>query len=44
MFGKDVNLTAVMTPGSTEAEQNVCTALSMDACQDGADFRGTGRL
>ena len=42
MFGKDVNLTAVMTPGSTEAEQNVCTALSMDACQDGTPSSAAG--
>jgi hypothetical protein len=35
MFGKEVNLTKVLSAGS-EAEQNVCTTASLDTCQAGA--------
>ncbi len=36
MFGKEVNRSEVDTPGSTEAQRNVCTAASGDICQPGA--------
>jgi hypothetical protein len=36
MFGKDVDRTNVEKAGSTEAEQNLCTAASGDTCQFGA--------
>jgi hypothetical protein len=35
MFGKEVNLTKVLS-AAPEAEQNVCTAASLDTCQAGA--------
>jgi hypothetical protein len=41
MFGKEVNLTAVLAAGS-EAEQNVCTAASLDACQPGTATSAAG--
>jgi hypothetical protein len=41
MFGKAVNLTAVLAAGS-EAEQNVCTAASLDACQPGTASSAAG--
>ena len=34
MFGRKVNMTAVLAAGS-EAEQNLCTAVSLDTCQPG---------
>jgi DNA-binding beta-propeller fold protein YncE len=36
MFGKEVNQTEVMLSGS-EAEQDVCTAASLDTCQAGVE-------
>ena len=44
MFGKEVNKTAVDEPGSTEAEQNVCTEESHEECQPGARRLHTRRL
>ncbi len=41
MFGKAVNLTAVLAAGS-EAEQNVCTAASLDTCQPGTASSSPG--
>jgi DNA-binding beta-propeller fold protein YncE len=41
MFGKEVNLTAVLAAGS-EAEQDVCTAVSLDACQPGTASSAAG--
>ena len=36
MFGKGVNETEVNKAGSTEAQQNLCTAASLDTCKAGA--------
>jgi hypothetical protein len=44
MFGKAVNKTRVEEPGSTEAEQNVCTAASSDTCQAGTSGSSPGAL
>ncbi len=41
MFGKAVNLTAVLAAGS-ETEQNVCTAVSLDTCQPGTASSSPG--
>ena len=41
MFGKAVNLTAVLAAGS-EAERNVCTAVSLDTCQPGTASSSPG--
>jgi hypothetical protein len=37
MFGKNVDKTKVEEAGSTEAERDVCTAASLDTCQQGAE-------
>jgi hypothetical protein len=37
MFGKEVNKTAVETPGSTTVEQNLCVIASGDICQSGVE-------
>jgi hypothetical protein len=39
MFGKEVNMSAVLAAGS-EAEKNVCTAASLDTCQPGVASTG----
>jgi hypothetical protein len=44
MFGGKVNKTEVETPGSTEVDQNVCTAASGDICQDGEQGSGAGQF
>lgn len=41
-FGWDVNQTAVETTGATQAEENLCTAISKDVCQSGQDTTQTG--
>ncbi len=41
MFGKDVNLTEVITGGG-EAKEDVCTAESLDVCQDGTPSSAPG--
>jgi NHL repeat len=40
MFGWNVNATKVKAGGATQAEENVCTAVSKDECQEGEE--GTG--
>ncbi len=40
MFGKEVNKTKVKEAGSTEAERDVCTAVSGDECQNGTERIG----
>jgi hypothetical protein len=42
MFGKNVNQTKVGEGSSTEAERNVCTAVSGDECQQGTSGTGPG--
>lgn len=42
MFGKNVNKTKVEEAGSTEAERNVCTAVSGDVCQQGTEGTSPG--
>jgi NHL repeat-containing protein len=44
MFGGDVNKTKVEEAGSTEAEQNLCTAASGDVCQAGTTGTGQGQF
>jgi len=44
MFGGDVNKTKVEELGSTEAEQNLCTAASGDECQTGITGIGNGQF
>jgi DNA-binding beta-propeller fold protein YncE len=41
MFGRKVNLTAVLAAGS-EAEQDVCTAVSLDTCEPGEASSAAG--
>ena len=42
VFGGEVNETKDNTPGTTEAEKNVCTALSGDTCKAGVPGHGHG--
>ncbi len=42
MFGKEVNKTEVKKAGSTEAQQDVCTAASGDTCQPGTEGTSPG--
>ncbi len=44
MVGGDVNKTKVEELGSTEAEQNLCTAASGDVCQAGSAGTGSGQF
>jgi hypothetical protein len=43
-FGKEVNQTEVNSPGSTAAQQNICTAASRDTCKAGSAGRLGGAL
>jgi len=42
MFGGGVNGTKDSTPGATEAEKNLCTAASHEACKAGVEGAGNG--
>jgi DNA-binding beta-propeller fold protein YncE len=44
MFGWEVNATKDGEPGSTQAEKNVCTAASKDACQAGTEGTAAGQF
>jgi DNA-binding beta-propeller fold protein YncE len=44
MFGGDVNKTKVEEPGSTEAQRNLCTAVSGDECRKGSKGSGKGQF
>ena len=44
MFGREVNETKDDTQGATEAEKNLCTALSHDKCKAGVQGTGAGEL
>jgi hypothetical protein len=43
-FGREVNKTKVEQAGSTEAEQDLCTATSGDECQAGTTGTGPGQF
>lgn len=44
MFGWNVNKTKEKESASSQAERNVCTAISKDVCQAGADGSAAGQL
>jgi hypothetical protein len=44
MFGWEVNATKDAEPGATQAEKNVCTAASKDACKAGVKGEAAGQF
>ncbi len=44
MLGREVNETAVNTPGATEEERDICTAVSGDVCKTGVPGSGPGQF
>ena len=44
MFGWEVNATEDKTPGATQAEKNICTAMSGDTCKAGVRGSSAGQF